>query len=370
MAALRRGSIGIPVALGIALALYGLLGRLTAAWGYGLLLLSFVLLAVGVLAFAVFCLTRWFDDAALRVASVWLCVSGIWTYVWGVAALAGYFVHAALDGSVEIRWMIFGPAAILALGVLDFGLYRVLVKRNLPTWQRYRQYVSRADADPAAMRRTLVDDVIVQRALLSAGAVRWLRHALIFWGFVLMFGTELVAVFVREGLPAFGYPDVWEIETHPVRLAFDFAYDLFGAMVLAGCGLALWFRMKVEGTDLQKFTDTPTTLFLLFVVVSGFVIEGMRIAGSDPGPHHYYSFVGVVFAAVIPGTVEWPETLVFEFLWLVHVLGSCAFIAYVPLRRMVHTCATPMGRLMGSQRGLLEAKRRGVLGALMVKPPG
>ena len=56
----------------------------------------------------------------------------------------------------------------------------------------------------------------------------------------------------------------------------------------------------------------------------------------------------------------------YEFLWLAHVLGSCLFIAYVPIKRLVHSCATPMGRLMTSQTRLLAEKKRAVLSGLMM----
>jgi nitrate reductase gamma subunit len=104
-------------------------------------------------------------------------------------------------------------------------------------------------------------------------------------------------------------------------------------------------------------------LFLLFVVVSGFVVEGMRIAGSGMQPFHAVSFVGYAFALFIPAR-DWLGTAAYEVLWQVHVLGSCLFLAYIPLKRLIHSCATPMGRLMNSQRGLLEAKKMGVLRGL------
>ena len=115
----------------------------------------------------------------------------------------------------------------------------------------------------------------------------------------------------------------------------------------------------------RRFTDTPTAVFLGLVVASGFVVEGMRIAAA-PGAWDGVSFVGSVFARLVPGDAG-PGTAVYEALWLVHVLGSCAFIAYVPLRRLVHSCATPMGRLMHSQRELLAAKRHAVLAGLMAR---
>ena len=39
----------------------------------------------------------------------------------------------------------------------------------------------------------------------------------------------------------------------------------------------------------------------------------------------------------------------------------------MPIKRLVHTCATPIGRLMYSQKGLLAARRRGVLGAMLLR---
>jgi nitrate reductase gamma subunit len=240
----------------------------------------------------------------------------------------------------------------------------MLVKKNLPTWIRYRQYVSRSDADPAAMRRTFVDDVVLHRALFSVSGFRWLRHTLIFWGFVLMFGLELVAVFVREGIPAFGFRDIWEEHGNPVRLAFDFGFDFFGLMVLVGCILALVYRVMVNGTEDQKYTDTPTTVFLLLVVLSGFIVEAMRIA-SMTGDYLSFSFVGFLLSHFVPRG-NWVGSASYEFLWLAHVFGSCLFIAYVPIKRLVHSCATPMGRLMHSQKGLLAAKREGVLRGLLM----
>ncbi len=47
-----------------------------------------------------------------------------------------------------------------------------------------------------------------------------------------------------------------------------------------------------------------------------------------------------------------------------YVFGSCLFIAYVPVKRLIHSCATPMGRLMNSQKGMLEAKRRASISGL------
>ena len=354
-----------PIAAAAAWLLLGLGGIVGAGWGYGLFFASMLLLAGAVAAFALLALTRAFDTERLRGSAAWLGLLGAWAYVWAVGALSGHYIRETFAGHMELEWILFGPAALAALVVLDVGLYRMLVGKNLPTWSRYRGVIRRELANPAAMRRTLVDDVLLHRTLLSVSGLRWLKHTLIFWGFGLMFATELLAVFVREGFPAFGWTDIWEVASHPVRLAFDFVYDFTGLMVLVGCALAIGWRFVVQGTGEQKFTDTPTAVFLFLVVLSGFVVEGMRLA-VIPGAWHGVSFVGSVFAQAVPATAG-PGSTPYEALWLVHVLGSCAFIAYVPVSRLVHSCATPMGRLMHSQRELLAAKKDAVLAGLMTR---
>lgn len=363
--ALRKPSVAVPIAIAAVLLVAGFAGRLTAAWGYGLLLVATLLILGGVAVFAIFMLTRRFDGETLRGTFAWLFRLGGWSYVLAVAALSGFFTNETLQGRMEVKWILFGPAALAAIAFLDWGLYRLLIKKNLPTWQRYGHLISRTQSDPEAMRRTLVDDVVLHRTLFSVSGFRWLKHTLIFWGFATMFGIEVVAVFVREAVPAFGLPDVWRTHGHPVRLAFDVAFDVTGLMMLVGCALALAWRVAVNGTAEQKYTDTPTAAFLFLVVVSGFVVEGMRIAAAPPDPVHALSFAGYAFAAATPrGLAE--SAVAHEGLWLLHVLGSCAFIAYVPVKRLIHSCATPMGRLMNSQKGLLAAKKLASLQGLII----
>ena len=363
--ALRKPSVAVPIAIAVVILAAGITGRLTAAWGYGLFLVATFLIFGGIAVLAIFMLTRRFDGETLRGTFVWLFRLGGWSYVLAVAALSGFFVNETLQGRIEVKWILFGFAALAAIVFLDWGLYRILVEKNLPTWRRYGHLISRAQSDPEAMRQTLIDDVVLHRTLFSVSGFRWLKHTLIFWGFAAMFGIEVVAVFVREALPAFGLPDVWRTHGHPIRLAFDVAFDVTGLMVLVGCALALVWRVMVNGTAEQKYTDTPTALFLFLVVLSGFVVEGMRIAAASPDPAHALSFVGYAFAVVLPRELV-ESAAAHEVLWLLHVLGSCAFIAYVPVKRLIHSCATPMGRLMNSQKGLLAAKKQASLRGLMI----
>ncbi len=349
------------VTISAALLVAGLAGGLSEGIGYGLFLVSALLLASGLALFGFFFFSRKFDSSGLKQNGYWLLALGGWFYVFGFCALGGFYALETLEGRMETRWIIFGPVALASLIILDRGIYRVVVKRNLPTFQRFGRFLSREQSDPAAMRRTLVDEVLLHRTLRGVNGFRWFKHTLIYWGFALLVMTEGLAVLVRDVLPAWGYPRGWE-EGSVVRLALDFSFEVFGLMVLAGCALALVWRVMVNGTEQQKYTDTPTALFLFVVILSGFFVEGLRFAAQTPEPYMAVSFAGYFLSGFLDGT---QSDSLYEPLWYLHVIGSCLFIAYVPLKRLVHSCATPLGRLANSQTGLLEAKRQGVIRGLL-----
>lgn len=361
-----HGAVSAPVAFAAILFMLGMTEMIGPAWGYGFFLIATLLLLSGGLLLLTFLMTRAFDTAQLQRGFGAAFLAGSWTYVFAVCALAGFFTIEAMDGRIELKWLIFGPAALIAIVVLDWGLYRVLVQKNVATWERYRHVIARDRIEPAALRTTFVEEVVVHRSLFRVSPFRWLRHQLILWGFVLMFAVEVMAVFIREGVPAFGLVDVWRMPGHPVRLAFDFAFDITGLMILVGCVLALAFRVRAQGTPDQKYTDTPTVLFLLVVVLSGFFIEGIRIAGSIGLSHHAASPVGLAFAHAFGDPTSGSKAAA-DAIWIFHALAACAFIAYVPLQRLVHSCATPLGRLMNSQKGMLAAKKDHVLRGLFTK---
>jgi nitrate reductase gamma subunit len=359
---MRLGIVWGSGAASLALFAFGAGGALTAAWGYGLLLVSALLLLGCATQFSIFIFSHRFDTAALKAGFVRSFLIGAALYVLGVAALGGHFFHEALQGRLELKWILFGPAILAAVIVLDLGLYRILVAGNLPAYRRYGGVISREASDPAAMRRALLDEVVLQKSLFSVSRLRWLRHALIFWGFALLFATELLAVLFREILAAFGWAGLWA-EGHPLRIAFDLAFEVFGLAVLLGCLLAFLWRWLARGTAEEKFHDTPTAIFLFAVVLSGFLVEALRIGIAAPDPLHAVSFVGSALAGALNlGTGA--HGALYEPLWWGHVFGSCLFIAYVPVKRLVHSCATPMGRLMNSQKGLLEAKRQASISGL------
>ena len=362
----RRRRMFLPLVAGIAIFTLKLSGQFGAGSGYGLLLVSVCLIAAGAIATALLIFTSKFSTESLTGALRWLFWTGGWLYVISVFDLSGYFIAEGLAGNIELRWMLFGPLALATLALFDIGMYHILVQKNRPSWNRYRQHITRERSEPELARKTFVMDVILHTSLLSVSGFRWFRHTLIYWGFALLFGVEIIAVFVREGIPAFGLTDIWEIPGHPVRLAFDFAFDFFGFMVLAGCVLSLIWRVKAGGTQEQKFADTPSVVFLFFVILSGFVVEAARFATDGIFDGSGYSFVGFALMTMMGDNA--PLLVgVYTPIWYFHVFGSLAFIIYVPAFRMIHSCATPIGRMITSQKGILSSKRMHSIGGLAMR---
>ena len=360
----RRRRIILPIIVGITLFIIQLSGQYSAGLAYGLLFVSVVFLIAGMVALTLLIFTRVGDAKSLSATMRWLFTVAGWAYVIGVFDLSGHFIAQALIGQVELQWIFFGPAALVSIILFDIGMYQVIYSKNQPTWERYRQHIRREDAEPAAMRDTFITDVAFHTNLLSVSGLRWLRHTLMFWGFALLFAVEVVAVFVREGIPAFGWTDIWEILDHPVRLAFDFAFEFFGFMVLTGCLLAFVWRIKASNTDESKYADTPSAIFLFLVVLSGFLLEGGRLAMDGLPAGSGFSFVGWIFASMSPGESGFLASA-YTPLWYFHAFGSLGFIVYVPAHRLAHSCATPIGRMMNSQRKILARKREHSLRGLM-----
>ncbi len=355
----RRRTV-LPIVIGVLITALGLAGQIDAAFGYGALFVSVLLLGAGLVALMLLLFT------SLTVAGGtirWLFALGGWMYVFGVCALTGFYLLEGLSGRVELHWMLFGPVALAVLIVFDVGVYRAVIQRNAPTWRRYREHIQLSKINSDSMRHTFFSDVVFHSSLRSQSGFRWLRHTLILWGFVLMFLIEIIAVFLREGIPAFGLPDIWELPQHPIRLSFDFAFDFFGGMVLVGCVMAYLWRF-IRNENERKFSDSPSLHFLFFVVISGFIVEGIRISAEAFPAGSGYSFIGYLFASVIPNNASFFKE-VYSPLWYLHVFGSLAFIAYVPIHRLIHSCATPIGRLMNSQSEMLEQKRLSSLSGLL-----
>ena len=235
----------------------------------------------------------------------------------------------------ELNWNISHPWLIDLLFLpfataLLYGCYRV--------WRLVWAGQRDAGRPPlGAQVRALVDQALLQRRLLRqpfAGSV----HLAISWGFAILFvATCLVAAQDYLGLPT-------------LRGAFylyfmSLTVDLFGLAATVGIGVALVRRYLARPERLRKPRNQESYgLFLwllLVVLVSGFVVEGLRIAATaDPwGP---WSPGGWLAAAGFAGLSPAQQVFWHRVMWWGHGILAFVFIALLPFTLIRHVLAGPL----------------------------
>jgi Fe-S oxidoreductase len=196
----------------------------------------------------------------------------------------------------------------------------------------------------------LVQDAILQRRLLTdrvAGPI----HLAISWGFGILFvATTLVALQEYFGITTL---------RGPFYLYFmSLTVDLFGLAAVVGVGCAVIRRYVLRPERLWKPRDTEDYrvfhALLFTILVSGFLLEGLRIAATKD-PWGAWSPGGWLMATALAGLSPARQLLWHQVIWWGHAVLAFAFIAVLPNTLIRHILAS-MANL-----GLTQSRPSGVL---------
>jgi Fe-S oxidoreductase/nitrate reductase gamma subunit len=227
----------------------------------------------------------------------------------------------------ELFWKIGAGWLFYVLAAAAMGLLLVGVAAHVRVWLKSapkgKVFFSRE-----ALKRT-ISDVVLGLRVLKGEVPAGIMHALIFWGFVVLtIGTTILLV--HEHLTSF-----LRGKSH---LLFEISMEIGGLILLAGILWALVRRYLQRVSRLERrLEDAVVPLWLLTVVCSGFILEGMRLASQRPA-WAQWSFVGAWAAGFVsPGTAE----SAYPYLWWGHALLSLGFIAVIPYTKLFHVLAAP-----------------------------
>ncbi len=195
-----------------------------------------------------------------------------------------------------------------------------------------------------------ITDVLFHRKLYGQSFYRWLAHSFIVFGFVATFIVDMI-----KGLTT-GYLVEWShslpflsfahaFETGAIRPFLDFFLEFFSFLILVGCVMALIRRFILRPPQLRtEEEDITSLLFILFLELSGFFIEGYRIAHPEvvthrvymanftpPSANNWLSFGGYFISIFLRGVEINPD-----FLWYFHVIPSLLFFIYIPHSKLLH----------------------------------
>jgi len=181
-------------------------------------------------------------------------------------------------------------------------------------------------------------DALYLSKLKDRSVTRWAMHLLILGGFAAMFVLDLVVTFSLDFLK---YQPMIDDTGWAKLWLRDFGFDLLGLLLLLGLFIAAGRRFVVKPKMVRtELPDAASILFLLAVVLGGFVLEGMGIAGEIPGHQrdNVYSFLGYAFSLVMPSDIG----QYYDQAWLLHGVMSALLIAYIPFSKLFHMIATPV----------------------------
>src|SRR5580704_10897643 len=225
---------------------------------------------------------------------------------------------------------IFYGIATLSLTIFTLG-----VLARVRRWTHGR-FIWRLEAAEIPKRlRYMANQVFAQPRLLtqpSSGAM----HLFIFWGFLFLFiGTDIVAV-DHYGAISFFHGLFY--------LLFKVVMNVFGALMLIGVGIALYRRYIVRPKRSAGASYGIPLAFLGTLGITGFLLEGFRMASRGYYGWYDWSPGGAVVASILSATGASQTTLGdwHRGVWWFHSLVTFTFIASIPFTRMLHTITAPL----------------------------
>ena len=232
--------------------------------------------------------------------------------------------------------------AIFAWGVVRLVLKYRRGRGNFPTDQPGRRVARTA--------WIVLTHVWIKRRDGVAG----LAHALIFYGFVVLFiGTSILAFQDDFAKPVLG----WDFWRGPFYLGYSLFLDVFGAGLVVGLLIMAAKRGsrparldygRVDGVASRyerwryEVGDWAFVGSLLFLGVTGFLLEALRIAETDPSFEKWAPIGWLTGQGLRAIGIDGHTAADAHFrTWWVHGIAALTFVAAIPFTKAVHMLSGP-----------------------------
>ena len=232
------------------------------------------------------------------------------------------FWNVPLWGEIGVYFV-----GIAAVAVLIWGIVR--------NWRLHRAAVSEPPVEKGLV--AILKSIFYQPKNLETTGGR--LHTVLAVGFFFLFlGTALATLDWDIGHYVVGT----QFLQGPVYLAYKFVLDMAGVAVLLALFVGAWRRYRKESKAKRDVKFLVAYVSLAVVVLTGFVVEGLRLAVEQPAWMHF-SPVGTLVAKLFIAAGFTADTLrgMHVWLWTFHGLLSLAFIAAIPLTFYAHLYRTP-----------------------------
>jgi Fe-S oxidoreductase/nitrate reductase gamma subunit len=227
--------------------------------------------------------------------------------------------------NISPAWLMYLLAA-LAFVVFCYGVYR-----RVQYWRR-----GRADGERLSdwgKRLWLVLKELAFQKRVRGSFFPGLFHSLLFYSFVVfVLTTALVALDYDFGTNFF---------RSYLYVLLTVACEVGGLFVLVGVGMAVWRRSIKKPASIQTtIADTLPLALIGAIVITGFLIEGLRIATIGDS-WSKLSFVGLAVSKLFGGISPGAGRTAHASLWWSHTVLAFGWIAVIPYTKLVHLLALP-----------------------------
>ncbi|MBM4088165.1 MAG: (Fe-S)-binding protein [Planctomycetes bacterium] len=160
-------------------------------------------------------------------------------------------------------------------------------------WRMRKWFIGAAEPGTPSLRQQLLQSLrprqlwsLVKTALFQSRLTRdtfsLVMHQAIFWGMALLFvGTALATV--DQDLTNLLWD--WQFLSGRTYLVYEFVLDVFGVVLIVGIAMAAYRRyvlrprrLQAKRKNISLWDAFPFLSLLLLIAVTGFLVEGLRIA--------------------------------------------------------------------------------------------
>ncbi len=136
-----------------------------------------------------------------------------------------------------------------------------------------------------------------------------------------------------------------------VWLIFSLVLDIGGGLLLVGTGFYLVRKYTAKSDkSFSKPRDCGLLVVLFMILLSGFCVEGLRLAATNPDAADW-SPIGWVFALLFKGAFTGaPLMALHRGVWVIHFLLAFWFIAMIPYSKYMHMFAAQITMYLSRRR--------------------
>ena len=238
----------------------------------------------------------------------------------------------------EIFWHIELKGIFYLFSFISILIFFYGIKRHISIWKKGIQ--QKFSFSLSSLKSILIDGLLGAR-IVKGDIPAGIMHLSILWGFLLLFvGTILLAFdhYIYGFLKGTYY------------LVFSAILDIAGAFLFFGILLA-FFRRYIQKIDRLKNSpeDVIPLLWLFFIVLTGFLLEGLRLSIQSPD-WAYFSLFGYIISHLFTKEIS---TKIYTFVWWTHAILSLSFISAIPFTKMFHIIIAPLSIYLKDQPPLV-----------------